>query len=167
MAMMVAGSPRRVVSPGNLLLLYFTVDWSPDVHRLADSRTLLRVADTNQPFPSEKIAALKALKTQGMYERSYPHGAGIEDLDLALVASVVAGIEPGMSPEAYLLARRLVEPRHDRLVPDLAGLLLFGRDPLRWHPRCYTQEVGTASAVEAIRRRTRAVKAAPSAPSAL
>lgn len=128
---------RKVMAPGNLLLLHFTVDWSPEVHRLADSRTLLRVADTNQPFPSEKSAALKALKTQGTYERTFPHEAGIEDVDLVLVASAASGTGPKVAPEDYLLARRLVEPRHDRLIPNLAGLLLFGRDPLRWHPRCY------------------------------
>lgn len=29
-----------------------------------------------------------------------------------------------------------MEGRNGRLVPCLAGVLLFGKDPLRWHPRC-------------------------------
>ena len=128
---------RRVVATGDLLVLCFSVDWSPDVHRLADSRTLLRVGDANHPFPSEKIAALKALKVQGLLERSFPPGAALEDIDLDIVTHVAARVAPGSSSEQYLLSRRLVDSRHDRLIPTLAGLLLFGKDPLRWHPRCY------------------------------
>ena len=40
-------------------LLHFQVDWSPSVHLLADSRCLLRVGDSNQPFDKDKIKALK------------------------------------------------------------------------------------------------------------
>jgi ATP-dependent DNA helicase RecG len=40
------------------------------------------------------------------------------------------------SPVELLRKYRLVEGRNGRLVPCLAGLLLFGKDPLRWHPRC-------------------------------
>lgn len=48
--------------PDGLLLLHFQGDWSPEVHRLADGRYLLRVNDANMPFPAEQIAALKSTK---------------------------------------------------------------------------------------------------------
>lgn len=127
----------RVVVHDTLLVLHFSVDWSPDVHRLADSRTLLRIRDSNHPFPSEKIAALKALKAQGLTERAFPLDATFEDLDLAIVTQTIARVAPGISALEYLASRRLVDTRNGRSVPTLAALLLFGRDPLRWHPRCY------------------------------
>ncbi len=127
---------RQVRTQEGLLLLHFSIDWSPEVHRLADSRTLLRVKDANMPFPAEQIAALKQTKSQGLIERSFPPGATDGDLDLELVASWAMRIQQEASPEDFLRRYRLVEPRNGRLVPCLAGLLLFGKDPLRWHPRC-------------------------------
>src|SRR3989304_1167654 len=63
---------REVRTSEGLLLLHLSVDWSPEVHRLADSRTLLRVSDANMPVPAEQIAALKQTKAQGEYERHFP-----------------------------------------------------------------------------------------------
>lgn len=119
-----------------LALLHFRVEWSPEVHRLADGRYVLRVNDANMPFPAEEIAALKTTKGQGLYERSYPPGASLDDVDLELVAALAPKLSSGGSPTAILEHYRLVENRNGRPVPCLACLLLFGKDPLRWHPRC-------------------------------
>jgi ATP-dependent DNA helicase RecG len=117
-------------------LLHFAVEWSPEVHRLADGRYLLRVSDANMPFPAEQIAALKQTKAQGLFERSFPPGATLDDLDLNLVASLLPKMQVETSPEELLRRYRLVEGRNGRSVPCLAVLLLFGKDPQRWHPRC-------------------------------
>lgn len=122
-------------TPEGLLLLHFEVDWSPEVHRLADGRYLLRVNDANMPFPAHEIAALKQTKAQGLLERSFPAGATLDDLDLSLVASLFPG-QTGMAGEEMLRRYGLVEGRNGRAVPCLAALLLFGKDPPRWHPRC-------------------------------
>ena len=127
---------REVRTPDGALLLHLAVEWSPEVHRLADGRYLLRVNDANMPFPAEQIAALKQTKAQGLFERSFPPGATVNDLDLDLVASLIPRMRVDASPEEFLRKYRLVEGRNGRFVPCLAGLLLFGKDPLRWHPRC-------------------------------
>ncbi|MBI4714562.1 MAG: putative DNA binding domain-containing protein [Nitrospirae bacterium] len=127
---------REMHVSGGLLLLHFSVDWSPEVHRLADSRTLLRVGDANTPVSANQIAALKQTKGQGLYERSFPPGATLSDIDMGLVATMMRRIPTKESPEAFLRKHRLIEGRNGRSVPCLAGLILFGRDPLRWHPRC-------------------------------
>ncbi len=127
---------REVRTSEGLLLLHLSVDWSPEVHRLADSRTLLRVSDANMPVPAEQIAALKQTKAQGLFERSFPPGATLDDLDLDLVTLIIQRARNGRSAEEFLRRYRLIEGRNGRSVPCLAGLLLFGKDPLRWHPRC-------------------------------
>lgn len=127
---------REVRTPDGVLLLHLAVEWSPEVHRLADGRYLLRVSDANMSFPAEQIAALKQPKAQGLFERSFPPGATVNGLDLDLVASLIPRMHVDASPEELLRKYRLVEGRNGRFVPCLAGLLLFGKDPLRWHPRC-------------------------------
>ena len=119
-----------------LTLLHFEVDWSPEVHQLADGRYLLRVNDANQPFPAEQIAALKAAKGQGLFERAFPPGASVVDLDLDLVRDLAQRLGEPKDPEKVLAAYRLVENRNGRHIPNTAGLLLFGKDPVKWHPRC-------------------------------
>jgi ATP-dependent DNA helicase RecG len=127
---------RNVQTEDGTLLLHYSVEWSPDVHRLADGRYVRRVNDANMPFPAEQIAALKATKAQGLYERSFPAGATLDDLDLDLVASLMGRTGQVGSPVDVLHQYHLLDGRNGRSVPCLAALLLFGKDPSRWHPRC-------------------------------
>jgi len=117
------------------LLLHFSVEWSPVVHDLTDGRTLLRVRDQNMPFSQADVAALKATKAQGLVERQYPAGASLADVNLDLVEELRGRLRPAASAEAVLAAYGLVDVRGGRAIPNLACLLLFGRDPSRWHPR--------------------------------
>lgn len=127
---------REIPNADGRLLLHFTTDWSPEVHRLADGRYVRRVNDANMPFPAEQIVALNATKAQGLYERSFPAGATLDDLDMDLVASLMPGMGVEGRPEEFLRRYRLLESRNGHSVPCFAALLLFGKDPLQWHPRC-------------------------------
>ena len=40
-------------------LFIFTVNWMPDVYQLTDGRYLLRIGDSNVPFPANQIELLK------------------------------------------------------------------------------------------------------------
>jgi ATP-dependent DNA helicase RecG len=126
---------REALSADGERVLHFEVEWSPTVHRLTDGRYLLRVKDSNLPFPADQIAALKHTKAQGLFERSFPPGATENELQLDLVAALMPriGFE---SAEEFLIESRLVERRNGHLIPNHAALLLFGKDPQRWHPRC-------------------------------
>lgn len=117
-------------------LYHFEVDWSPDVHQLAGSRYLLRTNDKNSPFPAEQIAALKFAKAQGLWERSYPPGATLADLDMDLIASLAPAAWAGRNPEDVLRDRGLIAGRNGQSVPSNAALLLFAKTPGRWHARC-------------------------------
>jgi ATP-dependent DNA helicase RecG len=112
------------------------VDWSPDVHQLGDSRYLLRVDDRNSPFAADRIAALKAAKAQGLLERSFPPAARMEHLDLSLVSKELGPVWPDLPPEDILRRYGLIADRNGHSVPTLAALLIFGREPVHWHPRC-------------------------------
>lgn len=119
-----------------LTLLHFAVDWSPTVHQLAGARYLLRVRDRNEPFDATQIAVLKAAKMQGLWERSFPPGATVADLDETLLREVAPEAWGSRPPLEILKDRGLVVDRGGEPVPTLVALLLFGRNPARWHPRC-------------------------------
>jgi len=103
-------------------LLYFSVDWSPSVHLLADSRCLLRVGDSNQPFDKDKIKALKEAKHQGLFERTFPPTALMEDLDETLLTAFVAKVAPDAPPRDTLGRLHLVEGRNGHAAPKRADL---------------------------------------------
>jgi len=126
----------QVVAPDGKVFLHFEADWSPNVHLLSDSKCLLRVRDRNEPFDKDKVKALKEAKAQGLFERTFPAGARMDDLDEALLATFAATASPGSTPRDALARFRLCEGRNGHAVPTLAALLLFGKDPGRWHERC-------------------------------
>ncbi len=126
----------KVAAPNGMTLLHFEADWSPDVHLLADSRCLLRIRDRNEPFDKDKVKALKESKTQGLFERTFPAGSRMDDLDETLLAAFAGKVSVESAPREVLSRFRLVEGRNGHAVPTLAALLLFGRDPARWHDRC-------------------------------
>ena len=126
---------RKMSTPDGLTLLHFEADWSPNVHLLADSRCLRRVQDQNAPFDKDQVRALKEAKAQGLFERSFPAGARMEDLDEALLKRFGEAAGSGTAHRDALTRFRLTEGRNGHAVPTLAALLLFGRDPGRWHER--------------------------------
>ena len=126
---------RKVSTPDGLTLLHLEADWSPNVHLLADSRCLRRVQDQNAPFDKDQVRALKEAKAQGLFERSFPAGARMEDLDEALLTRFAEAAGSGAAHRDALTRFRLTEGRNGHAVPTLAALLLFGRDPGRWHER--------------------------------
>ena len=127
---------RKLTGAGGKCLLHFQVDWSPSVHQLADSRCLLRVGDSNQPFDKDKIKALKEAKHQGLFERTFPPAARVADLDETLLAAFASKVAPDAPPRDALSRFHLVEGRNGHAAPTLAALLLFGRNPAHWHERC-------------------------------
>jgi ATP-dependent DNA helicase RecG len=117
-------------------ILIFDVDWSADVHQLTDGRYKLRVGDRNMPFPAQDIAALKESRRRRATEIQIVPDATLNDVDLDLVRRLALDDGERRSPAQVLERYRLVESRDRRLAVSLAALVLFGKDPGRWHPRC-------------------------------
>lgn len=131
-----AGARVSRIAYDELLLMRFEVAPSPQVHRLTDGRYLLRVRDSNVPFAADQIAALKTSKTQGLWERGYPVGADLDALDASLMSGMVERLRFDGPPTDLLIEYRLADRRDGALIPNYACLLLFGKEPDRWHPRC-------------------------------
>lgn len=145
-------APRQLVSPplkarhrrvqlDDVQILVFEVDWSPEVHRLSDGRYLLRIGDKNMPFPAPDIEAMKEGKRRRATESRFIPEASMSDLDPALFDELRKRTGLSLSNEDLLLHYRLAEPRNGRLVLSMAALLLFAKDPIRWHPACYVDFV--------------------------
>lgn len=126
----------REANPNGKRVLVFETDWSPEVHQLHDGRYLLRIGASNMPFPAEQIDSLKAGKRRRVAESRYVPEATLSDLDLSLLEELRARTGLHLSDVELLERYRLAEPRNGRHILSLAALLLFGKDPGRWHPRC-------------------------------
>lgn len=118
-------------------VLAFEVGPSLVPHQLTDGRYLLRVRDQNMPFPADQIAVLKSARASGQCEQQFVYEARFEDLDPDLLAQFVQRLDDPRPVEEILYRDyRLIDFQNGRPRLTLAALLLFARDPMRWHPRC-------------------------------
>jgi ATP-dependent DNA helicase RecG len=117
-------------------IMLFETDWSVEAHQLSDGRYLLRVGDQNMPFPARDIEAMKEGKRRRATEAQFVPEASLTDLELSLVTELGKRIGREESPEELLVRYRLMERRNGKIMLTLAALLLFGKDPGHWHPRC-------------------------------
>lgn len=58
---------KETVFQGKRLFI-FSVNWMPEVYQLTDGRYLLRLGDSNMPFPAEQIELLKLGKRKAIFE---------------------------------------------------------------------------------------------------
>lgn len=121
---------------GNLQLLKFEVASGLEIYRVAGGRSFYRIA-TETPFlPADQIHALKEAKRNVFFERQQVLNATWFDLDADLVAAFVNRTQPGKDPQALLSQTyHLLDLSRGLPCPNMAALLLFAKDPSRWHPR--------------------------------
>lgn len=141
-------SPQTLLSPpihpschrmhlGNLLLLQFEVSASLEVHRLSGGRTFYRVGTENPALPAEQIQSLKDSKRNFSFERQNVSSAGWDDLDGSAVEALLEKIKDPRSAQTVLSRiYHLIDSSREEPSLTVASLLLFGKDPARWHPRC-------------------------------
>jgi len=118
------------------ILLCFRVPASPVVHSLKNGRSFLRVAFQNVPLSRDKAAALRQERAETRHEREILPHSSPEDLDPILVDEFIS--RAGLSGNAEEILHRpygLIEYLNGKPVLTRAAAYLFGRDPLRWHPR--------------------------------
>jgi ATP-dependent DNA helicase RecG len=141
-------SPQTTLSPplhpscqklhlGNLLLLKFEVSPSLEVHRIAAGRTFYRIATENPSLPPEQIQSLKESKKHFFYERQHVLDAAWEDLDASALDAFADRIREPRDPKSLLdHSYHLIDCSRDKPALTMAALLLFAKEPSRWHPRC-------------------------------
>jgi ATP-dependent DNA helicase RecG len=122
---------------GNLLLIKFAVASALEVYRLTGGRSFYRIATETPPLPAEQIHSLREAKRSVIYERQQPLNAQCDDLDETAIAGLKARIQDCRAPQAILAhSYHLLDTSRGRPTPNMAGLLLFAKDPTLWHPRC-------------------------------
>lgn len=114
----------------------FQQDWVPTVHQLSDGRYLYRIGDTNVPFPADQIEAIKLAKRQAAFEMRIVPTATMNDLDEELIRKTAKLLGITETIENFLSRYHLLEWENGTPKIPLVALLLFGKSPLRWHPRC-------------------------------
>jgi len=121
---------------GNLQLLKFEVASGLEIYRIAGGRSFYRIANETPSLPADQIHALKEAKKNVFFERQQALNATWFDLDADLVAAFVNRIQPGKDPQALLSQTyHLLDLSRGLPCPNMAALLLFAKDPSRWHPR--------------------------------
>jgi len=141
-------SPQTTLSPplhpscqklhlGNLLLLKFEVSPSLEVHRIAGGRTFYRIATENPSLPPEQIQSLKESKKHFYYERQHVLDAAWEDLDVSALDAFADRIREARDTKSLLdHSYHLIDCSREKPALTMAALLLFAKEPSRWHPRC-------------------------------
>jgi ATP-dependent DNA helicase RecG len=121
---------------GNLQLLKFEVAAGMEIYRVAGGRSFYRIATETASLPADQIHALKEAKKNVFYERQQALNATWYDLDSDLVQNFVAKTQPGSDPQNLLnQTYHLLDVSRGLPSPNMAALLLFAKDPTRWHPR--------------------------------
>lgn len=125
----------KFVFQGKILLI-FTVNWMPGVYQLTDGRYLLRIGDSNIPFPADQIELLKSGKRKAIFDSRIVPTASWKDISEEIILDFGKRLGIKKRPEEILNQYRLIDYDNGNPKFKLATLLLFGKDPLKWHPRC-------------------------------
>ncbi len=126
----------QVVSLDGMEVILFEVTPSPSAVMVDGDGFPFRVGDRVIQEPQSVINERKQAYRRVGFEQRVRTDAGLDDLDLDLVRSLVPNLIRGDLPiPALLEAYGLVLPRAGGTAVTNAALLLFGKAPLsRWHP---------------------------------
>ena len=117
-------------------MLRFTILPSPAVHTQKNGKSYLRVGPQNIPLSRERLVARREDRRETWHEREALPRSSWEDLDPELVEEFLARAQMSGDPEKLLhRPYGMIEYLEGKAVLTRAAAYLFGRDPLRWHPR--------------------------------
>jgi len=121
-------------------LLYFSVPKGSDsVYLTSDGRCLVRRDLESVPAASEQIQFSRAEIASREYDRAFVDGAKVTDLDIRHTGVIAEQISKGMSIEKCLQHLELAEFDGSSLRLRRAALLLFAKEPTKWHPRLHVR----------------------------
>lgn len=124
------------------LVLWFRVDARNEIAVTSDGRCLRRRGTDNKPQSPTEIERLRLHVAGEEYESQPVSLAKVEDLDLGSVFNAPSAHPtrpeylPGSTSDPVPTLRywNLIEQRNGLVILRRAALLLFARDPYRWHP---------------------------------
>lgn len=117
-------------------LIYFSVPKGTDyIYLTSAGRCLQRKDKESVPISSESISFSRTEIISREFDRAFVDGAKISDLQISLVNQVAKHISKGMSAEKCLQHLELAEFDGSLLRLRRGALLLFAKNPNKWHPR--------------------------------
>jgi len=125
----------RVEYSGKLILYFSIPKGTTYIYLTADGRCLQRKDRESVPIATEAVSFSRAEIVSREYDRQFVENARISDLDPSLVMMVSEHVSRGISIEKCLQHLELVDFDGARFRVRRAALLLFAREPHRWHPR--------------------------------
>lgn len=129
---------KNIIEYEGKKVIYFSVDKGAKfIHQTSKGECFKREDRDSVPTSADTIRFVRDEVSSRQYDRQFEELAIVTDLDLDLVKSV--GEEctkiKNMSPEKFLQHVELAEFDGDRLRLRKAALLLFAKNPNKWHPR--------------------------------
>jgi ATP-dependent DNA helicase RecG len=121
---------------GKKILFFSTPKGSDHVYLTSDGKCLQRKDLESIPISPKEIQFARDEKLSRQYDRSFVDNATIGDLDIELVTFAAREFSKTITPEKFLQHLDLAEFDGTRLRLRKAALLLFAKNPLKWHPRC-------------------------------
>lgn len=125
----------RLTMDGKDVLYFSTPKSTTTIHQTAGGRCVQRRDLENVPISADEILFSRQERISREYDRQFVDGAHTSDLDTDLVRTLSDQISMGMSFEKCLQILDLADFSDGYLKLRRAALLLFSREPARWHPR--------------------------------
>lgn len=126
-------------------VLYFSVPKSTSyIHLTSDGRCVQRRDLETVPIPPEEIMFDRKERESRGYDREFVDDATANDLNADLLRTVADQLSPGMTIEKCLQYLDLAEYVGPGLRIRRGALLLFAREPNRWHPRLQVRIIKVA-----------------------
>ncbi len=129
---------RNIIDYNGKKVIYFSVDkGSKFIHQTSRGECFKREDRDSVPTSADSIRFTRDEASSREYDRRFEDLATIMDLDLGLVTTVAEESTKikNISPEKFLQYVELAEFDGDRLRLRKAALLLFAKNPSKWHPR--------------------------------
>jgi len=129
---------KNIIDYEGKKVIYFSVDKGAKfIHQTSKGECFKREDRDSVPTSADTIRFVRDEASSRQYDRKFEDLATVIDLDLELVAKVAYESTKikNMSPEKFLQYVELAEFDGDRLRLRKAALLLFAKNPTKWHPR--------------------------------
>lgn len=129
---------KNIIEYEGKKVIYFSVEKGARfIHQTSKGECFKREDRDSVPTSADNIRIVREEASSRQYDRAFEDLAAITDLDLSIVEAVAieaTGMK-NMSPEKFLQYVELAEFDGDRLRLRRAALLLFAKNPNKWHPR--------------------------------
>ena len=138
----------KLIEINGKTILYFSIPKGNDfVYLTSDGRCIQRKDLESVPISAEEIIFTREETLSREYDRKFIDSADMGDIDVELISQITNQLSIKISPEKFLQHLDLSEFDGHKLKLKRAALLLFAKNPNRWHPRLQVRIIKVADTV--------------------